>query len=172
MPRKNTLWERLQPTTNLTHMMRYVQDWTIMRFKFLMKLQHNNAPALGWSHVSRSTWQSHTDCKPFYYATSINWRLRWKKGVRVFTQKWTLSKTLQISHAVLFTCVKQCSACFFPWSLLSFLNITYAKKHIFPRAFSGDLLLNEKQKKPFVSLSDEVTIIASFPYYCSVSTSG
>ena len=60
---------------------------------------------------------------------------------------------------------------FFPWSLLSFWNITYAKKHIFPRAFSGDLLLNEKQKKPFVSLSDEVTIIASFSYYCFVSAS-
>ena len=41
-----------------------------------------------------------------------------------------------------------------------------------PRAFSGDLLLNEKQKKLFVSLSDEVTIIASFSYYCFVSASG
>ena len=35
----------------------------------------------------------------------------------------------------------------------------YAKKHIFPRASSKDLLLNEKQKKPFVSIKDEVTII-------------
>ena len=42
-----------------------------------------------------------------------NWRLRWKKGGRIFTQNWTLSKTLQISHAVLFRCVKQCSVCFF-----------------------------------------------------------
>ena len=48
---------------------------------------------------------------------------------------------------------------FFPWSLLPFWDITYAKKHIFPRASSGDLLLDEKQKKPFVSLSDQVTII-------------
>ena len=48
----------------------------------------------------------------------------------------------------------------------------YAKKHIFPRAFSGDLLLNEKQKKPFVLLSDEVTIIAPYSYYCLVSASG
>ena len=32
------------------------------------------------------------------------------------------------------------------------------KKHIFTRETSGDLLLNEKLKKPFVSLSDEVTI--------------
>ena len=44
----------------------------------------------------------------------FNWRVRWKKGVRIFTQKWTLSKTLQISYAVLFRCVKQCSVCVFP----------------------------------------------------------
>ena len=43
----------------------------------------------------------------------FNWRLWWKKGGRIFTQNWTLSKTLQISHAVLFRCVKQCSVCFF-----------------------------------------------------------
>ena len=48
---------------------------------------------------------------------------------------------------------------FFPWSLLPFWDITYVKKHIFPRASSRDLLLNEKQKTPFVSLNDEVTII-------------
>ena len=35
----------------------------------------------------------------------------------------------------------------------------YAKKHIFPMASSEDLSLNEKQKKRFVSLKDEVTII-------------
>ena len=35
------------------------------------------------------------------------------------------------------------------------------RKTHFPRASSGDLLLNEKQKKPFVSLNDEVTIIHS-----------
>ena len=37
-----------------------------------------------------------------------------KKGIGYFTQKWTLSKPLQISHAVLFRCVKQCSVCFLP----------------------------------------------------------
>ena len=42
--------------------------------------------------------------------TSFIWRLHWKKGARFFTQKWTLSKTLQVSHAVLLRCVKQCSA--------------------------------------------------------------
>ena len=35
----------------------------------------------------------------------------------------------------------------------------YVKKRIFPRASSRDLLLNEKQKKPFVSLNVEVIII-------------
>ena len=47
----------------------------------------------------------------------------------------------------------------FSWSLLPFWDITYAKKHIFLRPSSGDLLLNEKQKKPFVSLKHGVSII-------------
>ena len=41
----------------------------------------------------------------------------------------------------------------------SFLRYYVCKKHIFPRASCGDLLFNVKQKKPFVSLKDEVTII-------------
>ena len=45
----------------------------------------------------------------------------------------------------------------FPLKFASFFKYYVCKKHIFSRAFSGDLLLNEKQKKPFVSLSDEVT---------------
>ena len=36
------------------------------------------------------------------------------------------------------------------------------KKHIFPRASSGHLL-NQKQKKAFVSLSDEVTKVWHLP---------
>ena len=64
------------------------------------------------------------------------------------------------SFASSFVYVGQTMFCmFFPWSLLPFWNITYAKKHIFLRASSGDLLLNEKQKKPFVSLNHGVTII-------------
>ena len=63
-------------------------------------------------------------CKP-------NWRLRWKKGVRVFTQKWTLSKMLQISHAVLFTCAKQCSACFFPEVCIVFEILRMQKNPVF-----------------------------------------
>ena len=44
----------------------------------------------------------------------------------------------------------------------------YAKKTRFSKGIlKGDLLLNEKQKKPFVSLSAEVTIIHEL-----VSTSG
>ena len=95
----------------------------------------------------------------FHPSVCSNWRVRWKKGVGFFTQKWTLSEMLQISHAVLFTRVKQYSACFSPWSLLPFWDNYVCKKHIFLRASSGDLLLNEKQKKPFVSLNHGVTII-------------
>ena len=38
----------------------------------------------------------------------------------------------------------------FPLKFAFFLKYYICKKHIFPRAFSEDLLLNEKQKKPFV----------------------
>jgi len=43
---------------------------------------------------------------------SFTWRTRWEKGVRYFNQKWTLSRMLQISHAVLFRYVKQCPVVF------------------------------------------------------------
>ena len=39
----------------------------------------------------------------------------------------------------------------------------YAKKHIFLRPSSGDLLWNEKLKKPFVSLNHGVSIIPESP---------
>ena len=47
----------------------------------------------------------------------------------------------------------------FPLRFASFLRYYVCKKHLFSKASSGDLLLNEKQKKPFVSLKDEVTIM-------------
>ena len=47
----------------------------------------------------------------------------------------------------------------FSLKLASFLSYYVCEKTHFPRASSRDLLLNEKQKKPFVSLNDEVTII-------------
>ena len=53
---------------------------------------------------------------------------------------------------------KHCSEVFFRWIALRFRDITYANN---PQSF-GDLLLNEKQKKPFVSLKDQVTITQSF----------
>ena len=37
------------------------------------------------------------------------------------------------------------------------------KKLSFSKASSGDLLLNEKQKKPFVSLNDKVTKVWHLP---------
>ena len=60
-----------------------------------------------------------------------NWRVRWKKGVRYFTQNRTLSKTLQISHAVLFRCLKQCSACFFPEACFLFEILRMRKNTFF-----------------------------------------
>ena len=69
-----------------------------------------------------------------------------------------MSEPLQISHAVLFRCVKQYSACVSPEICFLFEILRIQKTH-FSKASSGDLLLNEKQKKPFVSLKDEVTIM-------------
>ena len=45
----------------------------------------------------------------------------------------------------------------------------YAKKYIFLRPSSGDLLLNEKQKKPFVSLNHGVSIIHESPPAASLA---
>ena len=46
---------------------------------------------------------------------------------------------------------------FFRWFALRFREITYAKNSVFLEASFGHLLLNEKQKKPFVSLNNEVS---------------
>ena len=48
-----------------------------------------------------------------------------------FTQNRTLSKTLQISHAVLFRCLKQCSACFFPEACFLFEILRMRKNTFF-----------------------------------------
>ena len=47
----------------------------------------------------------------------------------------------------------------FSLKLASFLRYYVCKKNTFLRGSSEDLLLNEKQKTPFVLLNDEVTII-------------
>ena len=71
---------------------------------------------------------NHCDCFQMHWRN--NWRVRWKKGGRLFTQNWTLSKTLQISHAVLFRCVKQCSVCFFA-EVFSVYNILRMQKSLY-----------------------------------------
>ena len=74
------------------------------------------------------------------------------------------------NFACSFVYVGQTMFCmFFPWSLLPFWDIKYAKKHIFLRPSSGDLLLNEKQKKPFVSLNHGVSIIHESPSTASLA---
>ena len=51
----------------------------------------------------------------------------------------------------------------FSLKFASFLRYYVCEKnHIFPRAASGDLL-NQKQKKPFLSLGDEVTKVWHLP---------
>ena len=74
------------------------------------------------------------------------------------------------NFACSFVYVGQTMFCmFFPWTLLPFWDITYAKKHIFLSPSSGDLLLNEKQKKPFVSLTHGVSIIHESPTTASLA---
>ena len=100
-----------------------------------------------------------------------NWRVRWKKGVRYFTQNRTLSKTLQISHAVLFRCLKQCSACFSPWSLLPFWDITYAKNTFF-RGHPLRTFCWMKNKRTFCFAKRWSHYNALIIHYCFVSASG
>ena len=52
---------------------------------------------------------------------------------------------------------KHCLFFFFRWFALRFREKTYAKNSVFLAASFGDLLLNKKQKKPFVSLNNEVS---------------
>ena len=55
--------------------------------------------------------------------------------------------------------------------MLRFWKITCAKNLNFPRASSRDLLLNGKQKKPFVLLNDEVTKTWHLPLAVQTDTS-
>ena len=59
--------------------------------------------------------------------------------------------------------LKNITLYFFPLVCSSFSRYYICKQSsAFQAASFGDLLLNEKQKKPFVSLKDEVTITQSF----------
>ena len=58
---------------------------------------------------------------------------------------------------------------FFPEVYFLFEILPMQKKHIFLRPSSGDLLLNEKQKKPFVSLKHGVSIIQESPITASLA---
>ena len=102
------------------------------------------------------------------WGTICKWMVRWKKGLRFLLKTELCQKGSKFACSFLY--VGQTMFCmFFPWSLLPFWNITYAKKHIFLRPSSGDLLLNEKQKKPFVSLKHGVSIIQESPTVASLA---
>ena len=71
------------------------------------------SPGLSQSTSSRGLFSKKKKCYTIKLFFFFKWRVRWKKGVRYFTQNRTLSKTLQISHAVLFRCLKDVRAnCF------------------------------------------------------------
>ena len=61
---------------------------------------------------------------------------------------WTLSKTLQISHAVLLRCVNQCAACFFCW-FASFLRYYICKKPYFSKGIFWRPFVEQKTKETF-----------------------
>ena len=72
------------------------------------------------------------------------------------------SKLAEFLHAA-FILVEITPLYFFSLVCSSFSRYYICKQRsVFQAASFGDLLLNEKQKKPFVSLKDEVTITQSF----------
>ena len=77
----------------------------------------------------------------------------------VFVSCSTLAEFLHVA----FISVEKHHPVFFSLDCSSFSRYYICKQHsAFQAASFGDLLLNEKQKKPFVSLKDEVTITQSF----------
>ena len=100
-----------------------------------------------------------------------NWRVRWKKGVRFFTQKWTLSKTLQISHAVLFGYVEQCSACVLPETGFLF-EILHMQKTLFSKGILWGPFVECKTKETFCFAKRWSHCNTLISYYCFVSASG
>ena len=90
-------------------------------------------------------------------AASINnWRVQWKKGVRIFTQNWTLSETLQTQF-----CLHGSNNVLHVFSLkfASFLRYSVCEKTHFSKAILWGPFVERKQKKPFVSLKHGVSII-------------
>ena len=72
------------------------------------------------------------------------------------------SKLAEFLH-VAFISVEKHHPVFFSLVCSSFLRYYVCRQRsAFQAASVGDLLLNEKEKKPFVSLKDEVTITQSF----------
>ena len=77
----------------------------------------------------------------------------------VFVSCSTLAEFLHVA----FISVEKHHPVFFSLDCSSFSRYYICKQHsAFQAASFGDLLLNEKQKKPFVLLKDEVTITQSF----------
>ena len=89
---------------------------------------------------------------------TINWRLSCKKGVYIFLGWFQFFCRIKLIFGRL-TCfdMKSIVPKLFLLICASFSRNNVCKKLSFPRVSFGNLLLNEKQKKPFVLLNNEVT---------------
>ena len=104
-------------------------------------------------------WNSFLIGSAKFYIISTNWRVQWKKALRFFFKSELCQKCSKF-------CMQFCSGawnnvpCVFLLKFASFSKY-YACKNTFFQGHPliGDLSLNKKQKKHFVSLSDEVTMI-------------
>ena len=83
-------------------------------------------------------------------------------------QNRTLSKTLQISHAVLFRCLKQCSACF-SLKLASFLRYYVCEKTHFSEGIPWGPFVEWKTKETFCFTKRWSHYNTLIIYYCFVS---
>ena len=75
---------------------------------------------------------------------------------------YSCSKLAEFLHVPFISIEKHHPVFCFTGLLFVFEILCIKQPSVFQAASFGDLLLNEKQKKPFVSLKDEVTITQSF----------
>ena len=97
---------------------------------------------------------------------SFIWRTRQKKGVRYFNQRWTLSKTLQISHGALFRYVKQCPVVF-ALKFASFSRYCVCNKPLgFPNlcAFFAYVIFRERKATQRKKLQSNVCQVKRSPH--------
>jgi len=135
---------------------------------FIYVFHYSTDVLAGFSKFCLPTkWQiySHTD------NFAHNWRLLCKKGIDHFLGWFSLFQDrANFWQTDLFWHEKHRSVIFLLICAL-FSRNNICKKISFPRVSFGDLLLNKKQKKPFVLLNDEVTKVWHLPLVVRTDTS-